>query len=153
MQLLEFRFSYERLPFVDRITSESTDSYYPLLPVALSWNGKSTRLLGGLLDSGSDEIVLPRFIATRLGLDLERANPITVVGSRTNRFESHVSLSLGRAGRICGPIKDIKVSVLEGDDTPLIIGRNPIFKLYRITFVEAENRFEMLPYQGKSAHS
>jgi hypothetical protein len=153
MKLIDFRFNYERLPFVDRITGESTDSYYPLLPVTLSWNGKSTRLLEGLLDSGSDEIVLPRFIATRLGLELVRTNPITVVGSRSNRFESHVSLSLGRAGRICGPINDIKVSVLEGDDTPLIIGRDPVFKLFRITFIEAENRFEMLPYQGKSARS
>jgi hypothetical protein len=153
MQLLDFKFSYQRLPFVDHITSESSDSYYPLLPATLSWKGKSIGPLGGLLDSGSDEIVLPRIIATRLGLDLMRTNPITVVGSRANRFESHVSLSLGRAGRICGPINDIKVSVLEGDDTPLIIGRNPIFRLYRITFIEAENRFEMMPYRGKSVDS
>lgn len=153
MKLLNFRFNYERLPFVDRFTSESIDAFYPLLPVTLSSNGNSIGPIVGLLDSGSDEIVLPRFIATRLGLDLERVNPITVVGSRIDRFESHVSLSLGRAGRICGPINDIKVSVLEGDDTPLIIGRDPIFKLYRITFIEAENRFEMLPYQGKSARS
>lgn len=62
-------------------------------------------------------------------------------------------MTIGRAGRICEPINDIKVSVLEGDDTPLIIGRDPIFKLYRITFVEAENRFEMTPYRGKSVDS
>jgi hypothetical protein len=153
MRLLDFRFNYDKLTFVDRVASEGGEAFYPLLPVTLFSNGKSLRPMVGLLDSGSDEIVLPRSIATRLGLDLKRADPLTVVGSKTNRFESKVSMTIGRAGRICEPINDIKVSVLEGDDTPLIIGRDPIFKLYRITFVEAENRFEMTPYRGKSVDS
>lgn len=148
MKLLNFRFKYKRWTFVDCATDERKEVFYPLVPCIFSSDRISSGPIEGLLDSGSDGIVLPRRIADYLELDLEKAEPIRVVGSRTNRYRSRISISLGRAGRLCGPIKNIEISVLESDDTPIILGRDPIFKLYKITFIEPEYRFEMAPYSS-----
>ena len=86
-------------------------------------------------------------IAKYLNLELKRASPMKVVGSEVPCYTSTLSITVGRAGRYCGPIKDVEVSVPEDDDTPLILGRDPFFKLYIITFIEAEQRFEMIPYK------
>ena len=153
MSSLDFRFNYKRIPAIDSDTGEARDFFYPYVPCFLSSERRSTELLEGLLDSGSDGIVLPRRIADYLELDLERAPPIRVVGTRIGRYRARISIRIGRAGRLSDPITNVKVSVTEGSDSPIILGRDPLFKLYRITFIDPENRFEMLPYQGKSASS
>lgn len=147
MQLLDFRFRYREWTYVDCATNERKEVCYPFVPCVLSSDGRTSGPVEGLLDSGSDGVVVPRPIADFLGLELERAEPIRVVGSRVERYRSSISISLGRAGRLCGPIRDVEVSVLEGGDTPIILGRNPIFRLYKIAFIEAERRFEMVPYK------
>jgi hypothetical protein len=147
MQLLDFRFKYKRWTTLDCSTNERREIFYPFVPCIISSNNGIKIPVEGLLDSGSDGIVLPRRMAGFLGLDLKKAEPLRVPGSRANRSITKVSISLGRAGRLCSPIEDVEASVLEGDDTLLILGRNPIFKLYRITFIEPEYRFEMTPYR------
>jgi len=79
-------------------------------------------------------------------MKLEKASPIRVVGSKIDRYSSTASITLGRAGRLSEPIKDVKISITEGDDPPIILGRDPIFKLFKIIFVEPEYRFELIPY-------
>lgn len=104
----------------------------------------------GLLDSGSDGVVVPRGIADYLELELKPAEtPMRVAdGKSVKRFISKVYLTIGRGGRYCDPI-EAEVSIPAEGDPPILIGRDPIFRLFVITFVEAEKRFEMKPYHAE----
>lgn len=100
----------------------------------------------GLLDSGSDGVVISRRLADYLEMKLEKASPIRVVGSKIDRYSSTASITLGRAGGLSDPIKNVRISITGGDDPPIILGRDPIFRLFKIIFVEPEYRFELIPY-------
>lgn len=74
--------------------------------------------------------------------------PMMVANGRSvERFTSKASLMIGRGGRYCDPI-EVEVSVPAEGNPPILIGREPIFRLFVITFVEAEKRFEMKPYRA-----
>jgi len=105
--------------------------------------------MDGLLDSGSDGVVLPRSLAEYLGLELEPAEtPMRVAdGKGIERYVSRAHLTIGRAGRYCEPI-DAEVTVPVEGIAPILVGRDPIFRLFVITFIEAENRLEMKPYRS-----
>jgi hypothetical protein len=148
MTLLKFRFDYRRVDGINRTTGETFQRFYPFLPCKLGHGGRTTAPTEGLLDSGSDGVVLPIEVARYLKLELEEASPMQVVGrADIKRYVSRATLTLGRAGRYCSPIRDVEVSVPAEGDTPIILGRKPVFELYRVTFVEAERRFEMDPYR------
>ena len=118
-----------------------------MIPCTISSSRKKSPLIEGLLDSGSDGIVIPRSLADYLDLHLKpAARPMRVANGRdVERFTAKASITLGRGGRCCDPI-DTEVSVPAEGDPPLLIGREPVFRLFVITFVEAEKRFEMKPY-------
>ena len=103
----------------------------------------------GLLDSGSDGVVLPRGIADYLGLELKSGEtPMRVAdGKSVKRYISKAHLTIGRGGRYCDPV-EAEVSIPAEGDPPILIGRAPIFRLFVITFIEAEKRFEMKPYRA-----
>jgi len=107
-------------------------------------------LIEGLLDSGSDGIIIPRSLATYLDLELKpAAKPMRVANGRdVERFTARANITLGRGGRCCDPI-GVEVSIPVEGDPPVLIGREPVFRLFVITFVEAERRFEMRPYRSK----
>ncbi len=119
-----------------------------MVPCIISSADKKSPLIDGLLDSGSDGIVIPRSLADCLDLQLKpAARPMRVANGReVKRYTARVSITLGRGGRFCGPI-DAEVSVPADGDPPLLIGREPVFRLFVITFVEADRRFEMKPYR------
>jgi hypothetical protein len=102
--------------------------------------------MNGLLDSGANGLVIPLSIAKYLELRMEEAKPMQVVGTKVPRSTSKVSIILGRAGRYCDPITDVEVSVPQCDETPVLLGRKPVFELYDITFYESEHRFTMIPH-------
>ena len=146
MDLLKFLFNYKRLISINPETRQETEVFYPYLPCSISSSFRSTPAMDGLLDSGSDRIVLPLEVAEYLGLELKPGEPMKIVGAEAPSYTSRVSITLGRGGRCCGPIKNVEVSIPREGETPLILGRNPIFELYRITFIEAQHRYEMIPY-------
>ena len=144
--MIDFFFRYKTVHGRDKKTGELVTRYYPYVPAILSSGSKTAPPIEGLLDSGSDGIVIPLFIAKSLDLALEPTNPMKVVGRMVDRYRSKVTIALGRGGRFCDPLPDVPVSIpLEGD-SPIIFGRTPIFELFRITFVEAEHRFTLEPY-------
>ena len=69
-----------------------------------------------------------------------------VVGGIVDSYKSKALIIMGRGNRVCPPI-EVKVKIPAKGDTPIIIGREPIFELYRITFIEAEKYFIMEPYK------
>ena len=62
-------------------------------------------------------------------------------------YEAAVKLVIGGA-RCTDPIP-VTVRIPARGDTPTLIGRDPIFMLYEITFIEAERKINMIPYQQK----
>jgi hypothetical protein len=157
MSVIDFKFNYKRgtasdrrtqRPVLDAESRTPLEVFYPFVPCTISSKKKRSRSTEGLLDSGSDGVVLPRALAEYLELDLEPATaPMMVADGRDmNRFVSRAVLMIGRAGRYSDPV-EVEVSVPAQGNPPVLIGRNPIFRQYRITFIEAEKRLEMKPYQ------
>lgn len=124
--------------------------YHPIVPLVISSETKSSPQTEGLLDSGSDGIVIPRGLADYLGLELRRTDrPMMVAnGKSIERLISTASLTIGRGGRFCDPI-EAEVNVPAEGNPPILVGREPVFRLFTITFVESEKRFEMSPYRGR----
>ena len=150
MTLFPFRFNYKRIDTIDDISKETKTRYYPLLPCRFRSGGKKTPGIEGLLDSGSDGIVMPLSLAEYLGLELSEAAPMKVAGGEDiERYVSTVTLILGRGGRNCEPINDVEVSVPRKGEPPVLLGRSPVFELYIVTFIEAEKRYKMEPYTDK----
>jgi predicted aspartyl protease len=158
-KLLDFSFVYRknvvldsitRRPVLDPATGKPMEIFHPMVPCTVSSEGRKSPLIEGLLDSGSDGIVIPRSLAEYLDLRLiPEARPMRVANGRdVQRYTAKATITLGRGGRCCDPI-DAEVSVPAEGDPPLLIGREPIFRLFVITFVEPERRFEMKPYRAK----
>ena len=157
-KLVDFQFNYRktialnpttRAPILDANTGKTLEVYHPIIPFVISSEKKRGSQTEGLLDSGSDGIVIPKGLADYLSLDLKLADrPMMVANGRSvERFTSKASLMIGRGGRYCDPI-EVEVSVPAEGNPPILIGREPIFRLFVITFVEAEKRFEMNPYRA-----
>lgn len=158
MRLVGFRFNYKRTvaldpatgrPVIDKATGKPLEVYHPVIPLVISSSRMRSRPTEGLLDSGSDGIVIPRRLAEYLELDLRPAErPMRVANGRSvERLVSTATLTIGRDGRFCDPIR-AEVNVPSDGNPPILIGRVPVFKLFVVTFVEAEKRFEMKPYHG-----
>ena len=150
MKLLKFIFKYKKVIAVDRDTNKEVISYYPVIPCIFESGSVKSRLMEGLLDSGADGVVIPKALAEILELDLEPTDdPMVVVGDRTlERYIAKVDLVIGRGGRTV-KFKNVNLSIPKQGDTPILIGRNPVFRSYEITFIEAERRLIMKPYQKK----
>lgn len=158
MKLVDFRFNYKRSttlspstgqPILDAQTGRPLEVFHPVIPLIISSEKKRSPPMEGLLDSGSDGVVLPRGIADYLGLELKPSEtPMRVAdGKSVKRYISKAYLTIGRGGRYCDPV-EAEVSMPAEGDPPILIGRAPIFRLFVITFIEAETRFEMKPYRA-----
>ena len=101
--------------------------------------------MDGLLDSGSDGIVLPLDVARFLGLTLkEEKEPMRVPGGEIPWYSATANLTIGRAGRFF-TFPKIRVAIPREGDTPILIGRDPVFKVYRVTFDDARSTFQLEP--------
>ncbi|MDI6708135.1 MAG: hypothetical protein QME47_03510 [Candidatus Thermoplasmatota archaeon] len=110
MKLHSYTFPYRRYRTIDKKSGKEIIYYDPMLPCRFEWKGKKTPIIDGWLDSGADSIVLPLAIAKYLGLELQDASPMRVVGGSVERFESIVDLTIGRAGRFTS-FPNVKVSI------------------------------------------
>jgi hypothetical protein len=152
MQIKKFAFNYSKHTVVDENTQEEIDLYYPTIPCVFASEKKKTRMTEGLLDTGSDGIVLPMGAAKYLELELEpKGKPMIVAGGLSvKQYKSKVNLTIGRGGRFV-EFKDIEITVPdtepEKDKSPILIGRDPIFKYYEINFIEAKRKVIMKPFE------
>ncbi|OGS42560.1 MAG: hypothetical protein A3K67_06860 [Euryarchaeota archaeon RBG_16_62_10] len=157
MKLLDYGFNYKRTtavnpstgkPIIEAKTGKPMEFFHPVIPLIVSSGKKRSPPMDGLLDSGSDGVVLPKVLADYLGLELRTAEtPMRVAdGKSVERYISRANLTIGRAGRYCDPI-DAEVTVPALGKPPILIGRDPIFSLFVITFIEAEKRIGMKPYR------
>lgn len=98
------------------------------------------------MDSGADSCVINMATAKYLGLEMKEARPMRVVGnSEVKAYKANVDFVID-GGKHSDPIT-VEVMIPAEGDTPILIGRKPFFELYKITFIEAELKFNMIPYK------
>lgn len=117
---------------------------YPIIPVRFRNNEKRTPLIEALLDSGGDFIVIPQPIATFLNLQLEQACDVDTAGGTTSLYKAKVDMAIGQEKKhTLYSQKEIHVSTRE--DIPVLLGRNPLFEDYEITFKKHINQLILRP--------
>lgn len=109
-------------------------------------------MIEGLLDSGSDQILIPKGIAKYLDLPLEKQEkPMKVAGGSKKWYKSKVDFIIGRGGREV-IYTNQPIAVIDSDDSPVLVGRDPLFKGYEVIFKEFNNQFILNP-AGKKGSS
>lgn len=149
MKILKYQLKYTKEIIIDEITKQKHIAYYPYIPCFFEWRGEKSIEINGLLDSGADGIVIPVGLANSLNLDLTPAKrSMKIVAGEVKYFLTQANLTIGRAGRLT-TFENVNIAVPKEGDTPILIGRNPVFEYYNITFIEPERRFLMEPYEQK----
>ena len=152
MIILQYTLHYSKHIVIDEDTQEEIELYYPTIPCVFASKTKRTRMTDAPLDTGSDGIVLPMGAARYLELELEpKKKPMNVAGGlEVGQFKSKANLTIGRGGRFVD-FKDIEVTIPDTDPkqdkSPILIGRDPIFQYYEVTFIEAKRKVVMKPFE------
>ncbi|MFO7677367.1 MAG: retropepsin-like aspartic protease [Thermoplasmatota archaeon] len=112
---------------------------YPLIPIKFTYNDRQTPIIESLLDSGGDFIVIPKAIATYLGLKLKKAGFVDTAGGETHLFKSSVTMSIINNDKEL-TYKDLEIHISARNDIPVLLGRKPIFEDHEIIFKKHENK-------------
>lgn len=112
---------------------------YPIVPVKFSYENRDTPIIDALLDSGGDFIVIPMPIAKYLGLKLKKAGSVDTAGGTTPLFKSNLDMTIGKKDYTV-VYNNLEIHVSGRDDIPVLLGRNPIFEDYEITFKKKKNQ-------------
>jgi antitoxin component of MazEF toxin-antitoxin module len=135
-----------RLSF--RYRKVSDDIYRPVIPLQLSLKDGTSVTLAGLLDSGSDVVLIPRNIAESLELDIgKKVHEVDGVGGRIKVAKSRIRIILDdgkKAYRITHPV-EVSVQMSESLFDEILIGRIPFFEEFIIEFNESAKRVRLTP--------
>ena len=112
---------------------------YPLIPIKFYSNGRETPVIDALLDSGGDFIVIPKAIATYLGLKLVDAGYVDTAGGETTLYKSSVTMVINDKDNKFTYDK-LEIHVSNRNDIPVLLGRKPIFEDHDIIFKKHENK-------------
>ena len=112
-------------------------------------NGKKTQIIKGVLDSGADEVTIPKKIADYLELTLlPREKKILTAGGIREAYKSTVTFYLGRGGREV-EYKDVEICVIDNKDVPVLVGIVPVFMDYDVIIQAYRNRVILEPKKEK----
>lgn len=117
---------------------------YPIVPVKFRYKGKKTPVIEALLDSGGDFIVIPMPIATYLGIDLDQSSDIDTAGGTTSMYKTKIDMILGKKN-CCTSYFDHEIHISSQHDIPVLLGRNPLFEDYEITFKKQKQQLILKP--------
>lgn len=120
---------------------------YPIVPVKFRYKNRKTPVIEALLDSGGDFIVIPMPIATYLDLDLEKAGDVDTAGGTASLFKSSVDMVIGKKQK-CTFYPNKQIHVSTRNDIPVLLGRNPLFEDYEITFRKQKNQLILKPIKA-----
>lgn len=94
-----------------------------------------------IIDTGADYTLLPRFLATPLGIDLNR--DCKVINTQGVGGKSKVYLVKGKIGVRIGNFKrEIPVGFLSSDFIPPLMGRQEFFETFKVVFDDFYVSFE-----------
>ena len=134
LNLLKFTFKYNgKAPTI------------PLIPLRFfDNNNKPTPTFNAILDSGADEITIPKDLADLLGYKLtKRSEKINTAGGEIKAFKTKGKFNIGRGGREV-EYKNIEICVID-HDIPVLVGIKPIFNDYKVIIFAFENKFILEP--------
>ena len=117
---------------------------YPIVPVKFHYNDKKTPFIEALLDSGGDFIVIPMPIAKYLGLKLKKAGSVDTAGGQISLFKAKIDVEIGKNGKN-KKYENHYVHISMREDIPVLLGRNPIFEDFEITFKKTKNQLILKP--------
>jgi len=120
---------------------------YPIVPVRFFYKEKKTPVIDALLDSGGDFIVIPMPIAKYLGLKMKGAGNVDTAGGETALFKSKLTMIIGKMEQTA-TYGNIEIHVSTRDDIPVLLGRQPIFEDYEITFKKQKNQLILKTYKS-----
>ena len=131
-----------------RYKKVTNDIQRPVIPLQFNQDDGTTGTIAGLLDSGSDVILIPKDIAETLGLTIgKKTTEIDGVGGKVKIVKSRVRISLDDGKRVYRIPHPLEVSVqLSGqvfDD--VLIGRVAFFEEFIIEFNEGAKRVKLTP--------
>ncbi len=117
---------------------------YPIVPVKFKYKDRKTPVIEALLDSGGDFIVIPLPIARYLEMELEQESDVDTAGGTTCMYKTRVDMILGRKNR-CTSYFNREIHVSSQSDIPVLLGRNPLFEDYEITFKKQKRQLILKP--------
>ena len=129
-----FTFPYRLAPSQRKLKEPEHPILYPLIPVVLSFGGKSYPM-EALIDSGADRVLIPRQIANGMNLPRGKETLITGVGKKGIGFETRIGIMIGSLKAHSydfGAIDAVYPEVESG--IPILLGRSPLFDFFEITF-------------------
>ena len=114
---------------------------YPIVPVKFinQEHDRETPVIEGILDSGGDFIVIPMPIAKYLDLKLKKAGCVDTAGGSTSLFKSNLQMMLGLKEKNVS-YENLEIHISNREDIPVLIGRQPVFEDYEITFKKKLNQ-------------
>jgi len=113
------------------------------VPIRFYSKYKETTTFDGLLDSGSDDILIPIGITEYLKLTLGEKLKSDSAGGKIETYKIKIGVILGQGGRdVDFGIVDAKATEI---DIPILIGRYPIFEEFQVVFEEYKKRVKLIP--------
>jgi len=126
--LLKFTFQYDK------------QSMIPLIPVNFFYkDGTPTQpFQDAVLDSGANQITIPKALADILGLKLApRSGPAQTAAGESQAFTATTNFNLGRGGRV---VKYTGTEICVMEKCPaILIGIQPVFQDYNVTIKAFKN--------------
>jgi len=136
----EFRFPYRPKPS-DR-GKPGKHTLYPLVPIQLYTSGSRCTSFEALLDSGADNVLIPKGSAELINLQMGKKIGMESASETTECYEASVGLIIGQVtgdrfdlGRV-----DARVPMSDTGKVPPLLGRHPFFQHFEITFQQYEPR-------------
>lgn len=124
---------------------KGTPPKIPLIPIRFfDISDKPTSTFNAILDSGADEITIPKDLADILEYDLiRRDRRINTAGGEMKAYKTHGNFNIGRGEREVEYRKE-DICVID-HDIPVLVGIKPVFNDYQIKICAYENKFTMNP--------
>ncbi|WP_310489700.1 retropepsin-like aspartic protease [Chamaesiphon sp. VAR_69_metabat_338] len=120
----------------------------PLYPVTLTCESNSEEIVM-LVDSGAQLSLISREVGELLGFEVSRGEPITVgqgVGGDVQYVKRIINLTIDNR-TFQAPVAWLLTEIA---NAPLLLGREVVFDLFDIKFVQAEERIE---FEWRGEHS
>lgn len=140
--LMRLSFKYAAMKFGNGLI------YRPMIPLTIRNNERHVPVVG-ILDSGSDFMLIPRDVAEYLNLELTGDEEAEAVGGKIQTKKSVVNLTVSDGkNNIHLPAFPVGV-IIQGGLDEVIIGRIPFFSEFDITFRENSKRVELIRVQRR----
>jgi Aspartyl protease len=125
----------------------SAHEWEPLYPVTLTCESNSEEIVM-VVDSGAQLSLISREVGNSLGFEVSRGEPITVgqgIGGEVQYVKRIIDLTIDRR-TFKAPVAWLLTEIT---NAPLLLGRDVVFDLFDIKFVQAEERIEF-EWRGES---